>query len=222
MSIASNIQNLRRDIPQTVKLVCVSKFHPDEALMEAYQIGERIFGESRVQEMAGKQERLPKDIEWHFIGHLQKNKIKYIVPFVHLIHGVDSFELLSEINKQAKKVGRIIPVLLQIHIATEDTKFGFSEEEIIEMLKAESWKSFKNIKICGLMGMATYTDDKVQVSEEFEGLHRLFNKIKDQFFGEDQNFKEISMGMSDDFHQAIDAGSTMIRVGSLIFGSRVV
>ncbi len=222
MSIASNIENLRRDIPQAVKLVCVSKFHPDEVLMEAYQTGERIFGESRVQEMAGKHERLPKDIEWHFIGHLQKNKIKNIAPFVHLIHGVDSFELLSEINKQALKEGRIISCLLQIHIAKEDSKFGFSKEEIIEMLNAELWKSFKNIKICGLMGMATFTNDKKQVKQEFDGLHQLFGKIKNEFFASDSDFKEISMGMSDDFHQAIDAGTTMVRVGSLIFGSRVV
>lgn len=222
MSIASNIENLRHDIPQTVKLVCVSKFHPDEDLMEAYQTGERIFGESRVQEMAGKHERLAKDIEWHFIGHLQKNKVKYIAPFVHLIHGVDSFELLSEVNRQALKAERIISCLLQIHIAKEDTKFGFSEEEIIEMLNAEVWKSFKNIKICGLMGMATFTDDKKQVKQEFHGLHQLFGKIKNEFFASDCDFKEISMGMSDDFHQAIDAGSTMVRVGSLIFGSRVV
>lgn len=222
MSIASNLENLRRDIPQTVKLVCVSKFHPDEDLMEAYQSGERIFGESRVQEMAGKQERLPKDIEWHFIGHLQKNKVKHIAPFVHLIHGVDSFELLSEINKQALKANRVISCLLQIHIAEEDTKFGFSEIEINEMLEAGAWKSLQNIKICGLMGMATFTDDKKQVSHEFDTLHQLFEKIKSDFFSIDSDFKEISMGMSDDFHQAIAAGSTMIRVGSLIFGSRVV
>ena len=222
MSIATNIQNLRRDIPQTVKLVCVSKFHPDEELMEAYEAGERIFGESRVQEMSGKYERLPKDIEWHFIGHLQKNKVKHIAPFVHLIHGVDSFDLMTEINKQAKKEERVISVLLQIHIAKEESKFGFSEEEIIEMLQLGTWKSFENIRICGLMGMATFTDDKKQVSLEFEGLHQLFTKIKDQFFSVDQNFKEISMGMSDDFHEAIESGSTMIRVGSLIFGSRVV
>ncbi len=222
MTIASNLENLRRDIPQTVKLVCVSKFHPDEALMEAYQTGERVFGESRVQEMAGKHERLPKDIEWHFIGHLQKNKVKLIAPFVHLIHGVDSFELLSEINKQALKAERIISCLLQIHIAKEDTKFGFSEEETIEMLKNEAWKSYKNIKICGLMGMATFTDDKKQVRHEFNTLHQLFGKIKNEFFASDSDFKEISMGMSDDFHQAIDAGSTMVRVGSLIFGARVV
>lgn len=222
MSIVTNLENLHLEIPQTVQLVCVSKFHPDEALMEAYQTGERIFGESRVQEMTGKYERLPKDIEWHFIGHLQKNKIKNIAPFVHLIHGVDSFELLSEINKQALKTDRVISCLLQIHIAKEDTKFGFSEDEIIEMLEEGIWKSFHNIKICGLMGMATFTDDKEQVSREFTTLHQLFSKIKNKYFSAESTFKEISMGMSDDFHQAIDAGSTMVRVGSLIFGSRVV
>jgi pyridoxal phosphate enzyme (YggS family) len=222
MSIVTNLENLHLEIPRTVQLVCVSKFHPDEALMEAYQTGERIFGESRVQEMTGKYERLPKDIEWHFIGHLQKNKIKNIAPFVHLIHGVDSFELLSEINKQALKTDRVISCLLQIHIPKEDTKFGFSEDEIIEMLEEGIWKSFHNIKICGLMGMATYTNDKIQVSREFTTLHQLFKKIKNEFFATESTFKEISMGMSDDFHQAIDAGSTMVRVGSLIFGSRVV
>ena len=222
MSIAINIQNLRSKIPQTVKLVCVTKFHPDEDLMEAYNVGEKVFGESRVQEMSGKYERLPKDIEWHFIGHLQKNKIKYIAPFVHLIHGVDSFELLSEINKQAQKAHRTIRVLLQIHIAKEDTKFGFSGKEVADMLKEGTWKSFENIKICGLMGMATFTENKTQVSQEFEGLQQLFVEIKNEFFSRDNDFSELSMGMSDDFQLAIEAGSSMIRVGSLIFGARVV
>lgn len=221
MSISINLQNLRRKIPQTVKLVCVSKFHPDEDLMEAYHAGERAFGESRVQEMLGKQDRLPKDIEWHFIGHLQKNKIKYIAPFVYLIHGVDSFDLLCEINKQAKKVNRKIRVLLQIHIATEESKFGFSENEVLDMLRDDARKSLENIKICGLMGMATFTDNKAQVSHEFEGLHQLFVDIKSEFFNVDDDFKELSMGMSDDFQLAIEAGSNMIRVGSLIFGARV-
>lgn len=201
-------------------MVCVSKFHTDEALMEAYNCGERVFGESKVQEMCGKYERLPKDIQWHFIGHLQTNKIKYIVPFVSLIHGVDSYKLLEEINKQAQKANRIINCLLQVHIAQEDTKFGFSAQELLDTLQAEEWKNLQHVKICGLMGMATFTDNKAQIKAEFSTLKTLFDQIKSTCFAEEPSFKNISMGMSDDFELAIEQGSNMVRVGSLIFGNR--
>lgn len=218
--IRNNLQSVREHIPAHVQLVCVSKFHPDEAVLEAYHAGERIFGESRVQEMCGKYERLPKDIRWHFIGHLQTNKIKFILPFVGLIHGVDSYKLLVEINKQAEKANRIVNCLLQIHIAKEETKFGFSAEELLEILDSGKWKTLGNINICGLMGMATFTDNKNQVRAEFKNLKELFDRVKTIYFASDSSFKEISMGMSDDFELAIEEGSTMVRVGSSIFGVR--
>ena len=220
MSISNNISFVRKNIPAGVELVCVSKFHTDEALMEAYNCGERVFGESKVQEMCGKYERLPKDIQWHFIGHLQTNKIKYIVPFVSLIHGVDSYKLLEEINKQAQKANRTINCLLQVHIAQEDTKFGFSAQELLDTLQAEEWKNLQHVKICGLMGMATFTDNKAQIKAEFSTLKTLFDQIKSSYFAEEPSFKNISMGMSDDFELAIEQGSNMVRVGSLIFGNR--
>ncbi|MDD3078194.1 MAG: YggS family pyridoxal phosphate-dependent enzyme [Paludibacter sp.] len=221
MSVQSNLLSVRKYIPEHVKLVCVSKFHPDEAIMEAYETGERIFGESKVQELCGKYERLPKDIHWHFIGHLQTNKIKYLVPFVELIHGVDTYKLLSEINKQAAKEDKIMNCLLQVHIAAEETKFGFSPDELLETLSAGAWRNLKNIRICGLMGMATFTDNHDQVRKEFRTLISLFNKAKADFFADNNSFSEISMGMSDDFKIAIEEGSTMVRVGSSIFGNRV-
>lgn len=220
MSIRENINKIRSHIPDQVKLVCVSKFHPDEAIAEAYECGERVFGESKVQELCGKYERLPKDIHWHFIGHLQTNKIKNIVPFVELIHGVDSYKLLTEVNKQAAKVNRKVNCLLQIHIAREETKFGFSEEEITTMLEAGDWKQMEYVQICGLMGMATFTDNKDQVKSEFHLLSTLFGQLKERFFADSPYFSEISMGMSDDYLIAIDEGSTMVRVGSSIFGVR--
>lgn len=203
-----------------MKLVCVSKFNPNEAILEAYETGERIFGESKVQELCTKYEILPKDISWHFIGHLQSNKIKYIIPFVQLIHGVDSFKLLREINKQAEKQVKIVNCLLQVHIAKEETKFGFSEDELFDSLNSKEWKEFKNIQICGLMGMATFTDNKAQINSEFKYLKSLFDKIKNEYFAENEIFCELSMGMSDDFQIAIEQGSTLVRVGSLIFGAR--
>lgn len=220
MSIQTNIELVRKHIPNHVDLVCVSKFHPDEAILDAYNAGERIFGESKVQELSGKYERLPKDIAWHFIGHLQTNKVKYIVDFVQLIHGVDSFKLLSEINKNAEKAGKTINCLLQVYIAQEETKFGFSESELMEVLNSESFKSLKNIRICGLMGMATFTSNKDQIRNEFGQLKKTFDKIKLSFFAADDFFKTISMGMSDDFQIAIEQGSTMVRIGSIIFGNR--
>lgn len=220
MSISNNLSAVRKSIPAGVQLVCVSKFHPDESLLEAYEAGERVFGESKVQEMCGKFERLPKDIHWHFIGHLQTNKIKYIVPFVELIHGVDSYKLLAEINKQAAKADRVVNCLLQIHIAQEETKFGFSAQELLDTLQAGDWKELQHIKICGLMGMATYTDNKMQVKAEFRQLKQLFDEVKNAYFADEPAFKNISMGMSDDFQLAIEQGSSMVRVGSLIFGNR--
>lgn len=220
MSIQTNLKETLATLPPHVRLVAVSKFHPNEALQEAYDAGQRIFGESKVQEMTQKYESLPKDIEWHFIGHLQTNKIKYMAPYVAMIHGVDSFKLLIEINKQAAKVGRIIPCLLQIHIAQEETKFGFSFEECKAMLMSGEWKSLKNISLCGIMGMATNTEDEEEIRKEFQSLRSFFQEIKQGFFSEDSAFKEISMGMSDDYPLAIEYGSTLIRIGSRIFGNR--
>lgn len=216
--IQSNLKGIREHIPADVKLACVSKFNPNEAIEEAYAYGERVFGESKVQEMCGKYDSLPKDISWHFIGHLQTNKIKFIVPFVSLIHGVDSYKLLSEIDKQAAKVGQKVNCLLQVHIAQEETKFGFSEQELIQVFSGNDWKELKNIQICGLMGMATFTNNQEQIRTEFRTLKTLFNTIKAKYFAVDTSFCELSMGMSDDFQIAIDEGSTMVRVGSSIFG----
>ena len=220
MSISENILSLRKNIPKQVQLVCVSKFNPNESILEAYEAGERIFGESKVQELCGKYDSLPKDISWHFIGHLQSNKIKFIAPFVSLIHGVDSYKLLTEIDKQALKAGKVINCLLQIHIANEETKFGFSPEELLEMLEKNEWNSLRNIKLCGLMGMATYTDNKEQIRTEFRYLKTLFDTVKSTYFSEFSSFSEISMGMSDDYRLAIEEGSTLVRVGSSIFGHR--
>jgi pyridoxal phosphate enzyme (YggS family) len=198
----------------------VSKFHPNESIIEAYEAGERIFGESKVQELCEKYDSLPKDIVWHFIGHLQTNKIKYLVPFVSLIHGVDSYKLLQEINKQAAKAGKVINCLLQVHIAQEDTKFGFSADELREVLSSGDWKNMENIRLCGLMGMATFTDNQNQVRAEFRSLKSLFDEVKADYFASEESFCEISMGMSDDHLLAIEEGSTMVRVGSSIFGHR--
>lgn len=220
MSVQSNIKEVKKYLPANVQLVCVSKFHPVESIMEAYTAGERIFGESKVQEMCEKYESLPKDIEWHFIGHLQTNKIKYIVPFVSLVHGVDSFRLLAEIDKQAGKINRKIHCLLQVHIAREETKFGFSGDELIELMKGGECQKLQHISIRGLMGMATYTDIQEQVKSEFRQLKSLFDVIKKDYFNKNESFNILSMGMSDDYRIAVDEGSTMIRVGSRIFGQR--
>ena len=218
--IQEEIQTIKAGLPESVRLVAVSKFHPIEALQEAYEGGQRIFGESKVQEMTQKYEALPKDIEWHFIGHLQTNKIKYMAPYVALIHGVDSYKLLSEINKQAAKAGRIIPCLLQIHIAQEETKFGFSTDECRSMLEEGNWRQLKNVQIAGVMGMATNTEDEAQIKREFSTLSAFFQEVKETYFKEVSSFKEISMGMSDDYPIAIEEGSTLIRIGSRIFGAR--
>jgi pyridoxal phosphate enzyme (YggS family) len=207
-------------LPDHVRLVCVSKYNPIEAILEAYGCGERVFGESKVQEMCAKYETLPEDISWHFIGHLQTNKIRYIVPFVQLIHGVDSYKLLEEINKQAVKSEKTINCLLQVHIAKEETKFGFSSEELLETFNSNDWKELKNVRICGLMGMATFTNNKDLIHSEFRTLKTLFDQAKSTYFSNEDSFSELSMGMSDDYEIAIEEGSTMVRVGSSIFGHR--
>ncbi|WP_334167607.1 YggS family pyridoxal phosphate-dependent enzyme [Phocaeicola paurosaccharolyticus] len=221
MSIKANLQEVLAGITKDVTLVAVSKFHPNESIMEAYEAGQRIFGESKVQEMTQKYETLPKDIEWHFIGHLQSNKIKYMAPYVTMIHAIDSLSLLKEIDKHAKKVNRTISCLLQIHIAKEETKFGFSFDECRTMLNEEEWKKLDNIRICGVMGMATNCDDQKEIREEFKSLHTFFKEIKEEHFKDEESFKEISMGMSGDYEIAIEEGSTMVRVGSKIFGERI-
>jgi PLP dependent protein len=221
MSISNNIDLIRQTLPGEVKLVCVSKFNPAESILEAYNAGERIFGESKVQEMVDKFEKLPEDIHWHFIGHLQTNKVKFIVPFVELIHGVDSLRLAEEINKQAGKVHRPVNCLLQVHIASEETKFGFSGDELIEYFESGVFISLENVRIRGLMGMATFTSDTSKVREEFRHLKQLFEDIKKRYLTDCIDFSEISMGMSDDYKIAIEEGSTMVRIGSSIFGHRV-
>lgn len=221
MSIAENIKRVRSELPENVRLVAVSKFHPKEAIEEAYSTGQRLFGESKAQEMTAKYESLPKDIEWHFIGHLQTNKIKYIVPYVTLIHGVDSYKLLAEINKQAAKADRTVNCLLQLHVAQEETKFGFSFDECREMLAAGAWKELRNVQLCGLMGMASNTDDVEQIKSEFCSLSNFFREVKATWFADDEAFRELSMGMSHDYHEAIAAGSTLVRIGSDIFGERI-
>ena len=221
MSISSILSSIKTDLPDHVRLVAVSKFHPVEMIEEAYHAGQRIFGENHVQEMTQKHELLPKDIEWHFIGHLQTNKVKYIAPFVSLIHSVDSFKLLKEINKQAEKSQRVISCLLQIHIAQEETKFGFSFDECRSMLQEEEWKTLTHVQLCGVMGMATFTDDVQEVRNEFRSLKKFFDEIKENYFSNNDAFHEISMGMTDDYPIAIEEGSTLIRIGTKIFGERV-
>lgn len=220
MSIKSNLQEIVPEIPAGTRLVAVSKFHPKEALLEAYRAGQRVFGENKAQEMAGKYEELPKDIEWHFIGHLQTNKIKYMIPFVSMIHGIDTYSLLCQVNKQAAKADRVIPCLLQIHIAEEETKFGFSFGECRDMLAQGEWKTLTNVRVRGLMGMATNTDSTEQIEKEFHSLAGFFREIKSLYFPADPSFRELSMGMSQDYRLAIAQGSTLVRIGSAIFGER--
>lgn len=219
--IGERIKEIRNELPEGVRLVAVSKFHPNEAIEEAYRAGQRIFGESKVQEMTAKYESLPKDIEWHFIGHLQTNKVKYIVPYVALIHGIDSYKLLAEVDKQAAKAGRRVNCLLQLHIAREETKFGFSFDECRQMLAEGQWRQLQHIRLCGLMGMATNTDNVEQIKEEFRSLSNFFREVKSTWFADDDTFCELSMGMSHDYHEAIAEGSTLVRVGSKIFGERI-
>ncbi|MEC4113954.1 YggS family pyridoxal phosphate-dependent enzyme [Myroides pelagicus] len=221
MSIADNLNNIKASLPTDITLVAVSKTKPVSDLQEAYQAGQRIFGENKIQEMAEKYEVLPKDIQWHMIGHVQRNKVKYMAPFVSLIHGVDSFKLLEEIDKQAKKNNRIIPCLLQMFIAKEDTKFGLDNQELIEILESEAFKQLRNIEIHGLMGMATFTDDQEIVRQEFTALKQTFDSIKEKYCAlSSLKLTTISMGMSNDYTLAIECGSTMVRIGSSIFGHR--
>lgn len=220
MNIDAALHDIRSQLPASTKLLAVSKFQPLEKIQAAYDCGQRLFGESRAQELKEKQQTLPKDIEWHFIGHLQKNKIKYIAPFVSLIHSVDSAALLSEIDKEAAKCGRCIDCLLQVHIATEESKFGFSPAECMDYLEQGHWKNYRHVRLCGLMGMATFTDQTEQIRQEFSTLKQCFDQAKLHYFSHEDSFCELSMGMSEDFPLALEYGSTLVRVGSAIFGDR--
>ena len=220
MSIANNLVNIKSQLPNQVTLVAVSKTKPLADLMEAYNAGQRIFGENKIQEMTEKWEQMPKDIQWHMIGHVQTNKVKYMAAYVTLIHGVDSLKLLEEINKQALKQHRIIDCLLQIYIAEEESKFGLDEQELIEILNSEEFKQLKNIKIVGLMGMATFTENQNQIKKEFQNLKRIFDKLQNQPTTYNLIPTTLSMGMSGDYKLAIECGSTMVRIGSSIFGTR--
>ena len=218
MTIGAKIEELHASLPQGVTLVAVSKFHPVEALKEAYEAGQRIFGESRVQELLVKHEALPKDIEWQMIGHLQTNKVRQIVPFISLIQSVDSVRLVECINREAERIGRVVDILLEIHIAQEESKTGWQYEELVTFLQGEEFKSLKNIRVRGVMGMATNTDNEQIVRADFEQLAKHYNDLK-PLFGEE--FDTLSMGMSDDYELAIECGSTMVRIGSSIFGDRI-
>jgi pyridoxal phosphate enzyme (YggS family) len=220
MGIPENIRKLRTEIPGHVDIIAVSKRKPVDDIMQAYEAGHRIFGENRVQELIEKQPLLPGDIQWHMVGHLQTNKVKYIAGFVDMIHSVDSLKLAHAIDREALKNGRIIPVLLQIHIADEESKFGFSEEALNSLLVSSELSALKNIRIDGLMGMATFTEDMEKVRSEFRYLKEVFSRIKNAYFAGSDDFRQISMGMSGDYEIAIEEGSTMIRVGTVIFGAR--
>lgn len=220
MNLSEKINNIQKTLPAGVRLVAVSKYHPASLIQEAYDAGQRIFGESHVQELVAKHDALPKDIEWHFIGHLQTNKVKYIAPFVSLIHAVDSERLLIEIDKQAKRSGRTIPVLLQVHVAKETTKFGFTPDELLNFMENGDWRQYTNIRFSGIMCMATNTDDEALIVSEFDQAKTLFHRIKEKYFSDSDTFNECSWGMSGDYPIAIEHGSTLIRIGSMIFGER--
>ncbi len=220
MSIESNLRQIKSALPPSVTLVAISKTHPAEVVMEAYNAGQRVFGENKVQEMVSKYEVMPKDIEWHLVGHLQTNKVKYIAPFVNLIHSVDSIKLLGVINSEAEKGERVIDCLLQVYIASEETKFGLSADEVDVILKSSEYQQMKNIRVVGLMGMASFTDNTNIVRTEFHSLTTTFNRVKETYFNGIPSFKVLSMGMSGDYTLAIEEGSTMVRIGSSIFGAR--
>lgn len=223
MSIADNIRSLKKEVaPQKVTLIAVSKTKSADEIREAYEAGQRLFGENMVQELLEKREHLPQDIRWHLIGHLQSNKVKYIAPFISMIQSVDSLKLLAEINKHAEKNSRVIDCLLQIYIADEETKYGLGFDEAIELLRSDELKGLKNIRIRGLMGIATNTDNEKQIKEEYYELKTFFDGIKQSFFRKDDAFDTLSMGMSADYKMAIEQGSTMVRLGSTIFGQRVI
>jgi len=219
MDIAANLKKIKEELGEAT-LVAVSKTKPNEDIQAAYDAGQRVFGENKAREMEEKAEALPDDIQWHMIGHLQSNKVKYIAPFVSLIHSVDKLKLLKEINKRAKQNERVIDVLLQIHIAKEESKFGMDEEEVRELLQSDTYKEFENIRVVGLMGMATLTEQQDQIKSEFNYLNSLFQQIKDAYFSDKESFKVLSMGMSGDYKIALSCGSTMVRIGSAIFGER--
>jgi pyridoxal phosphate enzyme (YggS family) len=220
MSIASRLNDLRNELPEGVRLVAVSKLHDVSMIRKAYDAGQRLFGENRVQELLPKYASLPNDIEWHFIGHLQVNKVKQIAPFIAMVQSVDSMKLLEELNRRAEENHRHIRVLLQIHIAQEEHKFGFSFDEIEELLNAGLQERLPHLRLSGLMGMATFTDDADEIRQEFTGLSAFFTKLKKHYFADNNDFTELSMGMSDDYPLAVEAGSTLIRIGSKLFGAR--
>ena len=219
--VATNLKKVLADLPEGVRLVAVSKFHPVEELREAYDAGQRIFGESQVQELQRKVAAMPSDVEWHFIGHLQTNKVKYLAPYVSMIHAVDSLKLLREIDRQAAKNDRVINVLLELHIAEEETKYGFSPSDCRELLASGEWRELRHVRICGLMMMATYTDDTTQIRLEMEQAQRFFHELKANYFAEEPSFCERSWGMSHDYRIALETGATLVRIGTTIFGERV-
>ena len=219
--VKSNLRAVREQLPEHVRLVAVSKFHPDEYIMAAYEEGQRVFGESHEQELKRKQESLPKDIEWHFIGHLQTNKVKYIAPYISMIEAVDSLKLLREIDKQAAKYDRTIDVLLELHIAEEETKYGLTLDACRELLRDGEWRQLQHVRICGLMMMASYVEDTEQIRSEMMLASNFFDEVKSEFFADDPAFKERSWGMSHDFPIAVQCHSTMVRIGTTIFGPRV-
>lgn len=219
--IGHQIKEITAELPASARLVAISKYHPASSIEEAYAAGQRVFGESHVQELIGKEACLPKDIEWHFIGHLQTNKVKYIAPFISLIHAVDTIKLLREINKQAEKNNRVIDCLIQLHIAQEETKFGFTYEECRELLSSNEWKELKHINLRGLMCMASNTDDMNQVQQEFHEMRAFFEEMQQMVINDAPQFNELSMGMSHDYPIAVKEGSTLVRVGSKIFGNRI-
>ncbi len=219
--VATNLKKVLADLPEGVRLVAVSKFHPVEELLEAYDAGQRIFGESQVQELQRKVAAMPSDVEWHFIGHLQTNKVKYLASYVSMIHAVDSLKLLREIDRQAAKNDRVINVLLELHIAEEETKYGFSPSDCRELLASGEWRELRHVRICGLMMMATYTDDTTQIRLEMEQAQRLFHELKANYFAEEPSFCERSWGMSHDYRIALETGATLVRIGTTIFGERV-
>jgi pyridoxal phosphate enzyme (YggS family) len=218
--ISDNLIKIKKELPSSVKLIAVSKTRSVEEIMEAYNAGHRQFGENRVQELLSKKDHLPGDIEWHLIGHLQSNKVKLIAPFISMIHSIDSLKLLAVTDNEAEKAKKIIDCLVQIHIAEEETKFGFSMDELRDMLKSDAFRNFRSVRMCGVMGMATFTDDMVQVRKEFAFLKKCFDEIKADYFTGSSHFREISMGMSGDYSIATEEGSTMVRLGSIIFGER--
>ncbi|HER07514.1 MAG TPA: YggS family pyridoxal phosphate-dependent enzyme [Bacteroides sp.] len=220
MGVAENLTAIRKDIPGHVTLVAVTKTKPVEMILEAYRTGHRDFGENRAQDLMWKREKLPDDIRWHMVGHLQSNKVKFLAPFVHMIHGVDSLKLLKMIQKEAQGNSRVIDVLLQVHIAQEETKFGFSADELHDLVQSLDLSQISHVRIRGLMGMATFTEDDVQVRKEFRFLKELFDRMKQSAFAGRDDFNQLSMGMSGDYRLAVEEGSTMVRIGSLIFGSR--